>query len=74
MDIDALVNASQAEFIEKFLVKNPGLPADQVTRNNLSCWFLRMIDKLSQDSPLSVGVRARVNAVQQRVSRISADQ
>lgn len=74
MDIDALMDTSQAEFLEKILIKNPGLPADQVTRGNLYCWFLRMIDKLSQNSPLSVGVRARVNAVQQRVSRTSADQ
>lgn len=73
MDIDALMDASQADFLEEILARNTGLPLVQITRNNFCCRILRMIAKLSHSSRLSVGVRARVNAIQQRVNSTSTD-
>lgn len=74
MEIDALVDASQADILEKILARNTGLSLVQITRNNLCCCILRMIAKLSHNSRLSVGVRARVNAIQQRENSTSTDQ
>lgn len=72
MGIDAMLKASQSEFLERLLAKNPTLTASQLTKHNLFSCVMGLIARLGQEGPFSAGIKAQIQVVQQQVGAKSS--